>query len=176
MTRPSCTRSTRRNARSSSGRTSLRTHSSSRPRGRRQAGADAITRDQALETFLAANRRLEGLLDRNRAEELRAAALVPVKSILLLSTVFGLVGIGVAYRTRMRRRARRATAQAQAAQQAAYARSQARFAEGMQVAQDQQEGHELLRSHLRRWVPDAAVRVLVRNNSADRLESAVALR
>ena len=99
-----------------------------------------------------------------------------MKSILLLSTVFGLVGIGVAYRTRMRRRARRATAQAQAAQQAAYARSQARFAEGMQVAQDQQEGHELLRSHLRRWVPDAAVRVLVRNNSADRLESAVALR
>ena len=45
----------------------------------------------------------------------------------------------------------------------------------MQVAEDQQEGHELLRSHLKRWVPDAAVRVLVRNNSADRLESAVAL-
>jgi diguanylate cyclase (GGDEF)-like protein len=45
----------------------------------------------------------------------------------------------------------------------------------MQVAEDQQEGHELLSSHLKRWVPDAAVRVLVRNNSADRLESAVAL-
>ena len=144
-------------------------------KGGRQGGADTITRDQALETFLAANRRFQQMLDRNRAEELRAAALVPVKSILLLSTVFGLVGIGVAYRTRMRRRARRAAAEAQTAQQAAYARSQARFAEGMQVAQDQQEGHELLRSHLKRWVPDAAVRVLVRNNSADRLESAVAL-
>ena len=45
----------------------------------------------------------------------------------------------------------------------------------MQVAEDQQEGHELLSSHLKRWVPDTAVRVLVRNNSADRLESAVAL-
>src|SRR4051812_18373631 len=45
----------------------------------------------------------------------------------------------------------------------------------MQVAENQQEGHELLRAHLKRWVPEAAVRVLVRNNSADRLESAVAL-
>jgi diguanylate cyclase (GGDEF)-like protein len=45
----------------------------------------------------------------------------------------------------------------------------------MQVAENQQEGHELLSSHLGRWVPDAAVRILVRNNSADRLESAVAL-
>src|SRR3954449_8017948 len=58
----------------------------------------------------------------------------------------------------------------------AYSRfSQARFAEGMQVAEDQQEGHALLHAHLKRHVPDAAVRVLVRNNSADRLESAVAL-
>ena len=32
-------------------------------------------------------------------------------------------------------------------------RARSTFAEGMQVAQDQQEGHELLRSHLKRWVP-----------------------
>jgi diguanylate cyclase (GGDEF)-like protein len=144
-------------------------------KGRREAGADTAARDKALDTFVAANRRLQRLLDRNRVEELRAAALVPVKSILLLSSVFALVGIGIAYRSRISRRARRAAAEAQAARQAEYAHSQARFAEGMQVAEDQQEGHELLRSHLKRWVPDAAVRILVRNNSADRLESAVAL-
>ena len=70
-------------------------------KGRREAGADTVARDKALDTFLAANRRLQRMLDRNRVEELRAAALVPVKSILLLSSVFGLVGIGIAYRSRM---------------------------------------------------------------------------
>jgi len=45
-------------------------------------------------------------------EELRAAALVPVKSILLLSSVFGLIGIGIAYRSRLHRRVRRAAAEA----------------------------------------------------------------
>jgi diguanylate cyclase (GGDEF)-like protein len=144
-------------------------------KGRHETRADAVMRDRALDTFLAANRRLQRLLDRNRGEELRAAALVPVKSILLLSTVFGLIGIALAWRTSRNRRARRAADQALAARQAEYAHSQARFAEGMQVAEDQQEGHALLRSHLKRWVPDAAVRILVRNNSADRLESAVAL-
>jgi diguanylate cyclase (GGDEF)-like protein len=143
--------------------------------GRHEAAADAADRDRALDAFLGANRRLQRMLDRNRVEELRAAALVPVKAILLLSAVFGLVGAGIAYRTRTTRRARRAAADAQVSRQAEYAHSQARFAEGMQVAEDQQEGHELLRAHLKRWVPDAAVRVLVRNNSADRLESAVAL-
>ena len=69
-------------------------------KGRREAGADTVARDKALDTFLAANRRLQRMLDRNRVEELRAAALVPVKSILLLSSVFGLVGIGFAYRSR----------------------------------------------------------------------------
>jgi diguanylate cyclase (GGDEF)-like protein len=143
--------------------------------GRRQSKADAATRDEALNDFLAANRRFQRMLDGTRVEELRAAALVPVKAILLLSGVFGLVGIALAHRTRTTRRAQRFAADAEAARQTDYARSQARFAEGMQVAEDQQEGHELLSSHLKRWVPDAAVRILVRNNSADRLESAVAL-
>jgi diguanylate cyclase (GGDEF)-like protein len=137
--------------------------------------ADTAAREKALDMFLAANRRLQRLLDGNRVEELRAAALVPVKSILLLSALFGLVGGGAAYRARILRRRRRAAAEAETARQTEYARSQARFAEGMQVAEDQQEGHELLHAHLKRHVPEAAVRILVRNNSADRLESAVAL-
>jgi diguanylate cyclase (GGDEF)-like protein len=144
-------------------------------KGQREPAADTVARDHALDGFVAANRRLQQMLDRNRVEELEAAALVPVKSILLLSSVFGLIGIGIAYRFRHNRRAQRAVAEALATTRAEYAHSQARFAEGMQVAENQQEGHELLRSHLTRWVPDAAVRVLVRNNSADRLESVVAL-
>jgi diguanylate cyclase (GGDEF)-like protein len=143
--------------------------------GRRRSRSDALARDAALDTFLAANRRLQQLLDGTRVEELRAAALVPVKAILLLSAIFGLVGIVLARRARTAQRARRRAVEAETAAQAEYARSQARFAEGMQVAENQQEGHELLSSHLKRWVPEAAVRILVRNNSADRLESAVAL-
>jgi diguanylate cyclase (GGDEF)-like protein len=143
--------------------------------GRRQSRSDALARDAALDDFLAANRRLQQLLDGTRVDELRAAALVPVKAILLLSAIFGLVGIVLAHRARTVQRTRRRAVEAETAAQAEYARSQARFAEGMQVAENQQEGHELLSSHLKRWVPDAAVRILVRNNSADRLESAVAL-
>jgi diguanylate cyclase (GGDEF)-like protein len=143
--------------------------------GRRQSRPDALARDAALDRFLAANRRLQRMLDGTRVEELRAAALVPVKAILLLSALFGLVGIALAHRARTARRSRRRAEQTEAAEAAEYAHSQARFAEGMQVAEDQREGHELLSSHLKRWVPDAAVRILVRNNSADRLESAVAL-
>jgi diguanylate cyclase (GGDEF)-like protein len=143
--------------------------------GRRRSRSDALARDAALDTFLAANRRLQQLLDGTRVDELRAAALVPVKAILLLSAIFGLVGIVLAHRARAAERTRRRALESEATGQAEYARSQARFAEGMQVAENQQEGHELLSSHLKRWVPEAAVRILVRNNSADRLESAVAL-
>ena len=91
--------------RGASGRTS-RGRTEARGRGAAPGQADTVARDRALDTFLAANRRLQRLLDRTRVEELRAAALVPVKSILLLSTLFGLVGIALAHRARVSRAAR----------------------------------------------------------------------
>ena len=45
----------------------------------------------------------------------------------------------------------------------------------MQVAENQNEGHELLIDHLEAGTPDAAITVLIRNNSGDRLEPAVEL-
>jgi diguanylate cyclase (GGDEF)-like protein len=45
----------------------------------------------------------------------------------------------------------------------------------MQVAENQAEGHDILTRHLERGIPDAAITVLIRNNSADRLEPALAL-
>jgi diguanylate cyclase (GGDEF)-like protein len=143
--------------------------------GRPAPAANARAQQDALDEFLAANRNFQSALDRKRSEEVGAAALVPVKAILLLSAVFGALGIGLAYRRRSVSRAKRAATAAEVARETAYARSQARFAEAMQVAEDQHEGHQLLTAHLQRWVPEAAVRILVRNNSANRLEPAIAV-
>jgi diguanylate cyclase (GGDEF)-like protein len=45
----------------------------------------------------------------------------------------------------------------------------------MQVAENQNEGHQLLIRHLEAGTPEAAITVLIRNNSGDRLEPAVEL-
>ena len=140
--------------------------------GRRETPAHSAARDRALDAFVTANRRYQAVLDRVRHDELRAAALVPVRLILILSAVFGAIGLAVGLRSRSRARARRAAEAAEQAAEAGYTRTQARFAEAMQVAEDQAEGHQLLTAHLQRWLPDAVVRILVRNNSANRLQAA----
>ena len=57
----------------------------------------------------------------------------------------------------------------------AYGESQGEFVEALQVTQDEEEAHELLKRHLERSVPDGRVVVLNRNNSADRLEATTEL-
>jgi diguanylate cyclase (GGDEF)-like protein len=143
---------------------------------RTSPGADYTKlREKVVQDFLNANREYQQQLDAARVEELKAAALVPVKLIIVLSVVFGAIALGIATR---RRRARAASGAADAARNAAerrYADGQARFGEAMQVAENQNEGHELLISHLEAGAPDAAITVLIRNNSGDRLEPAVQL-
>ena len=51
------------------------------------------------------------------------------------------------------------------------AHDQAEFADTMQLAQDEDEAHQLLRKHLERTVAGGVVTVLNRNNSADRLQA-----
>jgi diguanylate cyclase (GGDEF)-like protein len=48
---------------------------------------------------------------------------------------------------------------------------QIEFAGALQVANDEEEAHQLLRRHLERSLPGTTVAVLNRNNSADRLEA-----
>jgi diguanylate cyclase (GGDEF)-like protein len=48
---------------------------------------------------------------------------------------------------------------------------QIEFAEALQVADSEQEAHQLLKDHLERAIPHAEATVLNRNNSADRLEA-----
>ena len=132
-------------------------------------------REKIVQDFLSANREYQRQLDAARAEELKAAALVPVKLIITLSVVFGAIALGIATHRRRSDAAARAEQDAHNDAERRYADGQARFGEAMQVAENQNEGHELLISHLEAGTPEAAITVLIRNNSGDRLEPAVDL-
>jgi diguanylate cyclase (GGDEF)-like protein len=153
-----------------------RTEISSRTEGHEIPNADyAHLRERIVQTFVKANREYQAQLDAARVEELGAAALVPVKLIIVLSVVFGAIALAIATHRRRARAATRAEEDARDAAERRYADGQARFGEAMQVAENQGEGHELLISHLAAGAPDAAITVLIRNNSGDRLEPAVPL-
>jgi diguanylate cyclase (GGDEF)-like protein len=144
--------------------------------GRAKPGAaQSARRHRAVDDFLRANRDYQRSLDSRRVEELKAAAIVPVKLLFVLSVIFGAIALAFVLR---RRRALTRTQDVEDARDAAdrhYADGQARFGEAMQVAENQSEGHELLIRHLEAGTPDASITVLIRNNSGDRLEPAVAL-
>jgi diguanylate cyclase (GGDEF)-like protein len=56
-----------------------------------------------------------------------------------------------------------------------YGQTQQEFADSMQLAENEQEVHRLLKRHLERSIPGSSVTVLNRNNSADRLEAMTAV-
>ena len=56
-----------------------------------------------------------------------------------------------------------------------YEATQVEFGENLQMTQDEEEAHDLLKRHLERSIPGGHVTVLNRNNSADRLEAKTAL-
>ena len=141
----------------------------------RAADLRSDARDRAVDDFLAANGAYQRSLDARRVVELKAAALVPVKLIFVLSVVFGAIALALVLR---RRRTLAATAAVDAVRdgdERRYAAGQARFGEAMQVAENQAEGHELLVRHLEAGAPHATITVLIRNNSGDRLEPAMPL-
>jgi diguanylate cyclase (GGDEF)-like protein len=132
-------------------------------------------RRRAVEDFLSANRDYQRSLDSRRVEELKAAAIVPVKLLVTLSLLFGAVALLFVLRRRRALAHTRALEQETDAADRHYADGQARFGEAMQVAENQSEGHELLVRHLEAGMPEASITVLVRNNSGDRLEPATPL-
>ena len=143
-----------------------------RDAGRPDPTAAQITaRDRIVQAFLAGNRDYQREVDAQRAQELGAAATVPVKLLIVLSGI----AIAVAARRRRSLAARRRAEDDHEAAERRYADGQARFAEAMQVAENQAEGHQLLIRHLEAGTPDASITVLIRNTSGDRLEPAVPL-
>jgi hypothetical protein len=135
----------------------------------------SVARERAVSDFLQANRTYQRVLDSRRVEELKAAALVPVKLIFALSVVFGCIALALVVRRRRADATRHAREAEHHDAERRYTDDQARFAEAMQVAENQAEGHELLVRHLEAGTSDATITVLVRNNSGDRLQPAVPL-
>jgi diguanylate cyclase (GGDEF)-like protein len=140
------------------------------PNAAQRARRDAIVKD-----FVRANRDYQRSLDTRRVEELKAAAIVPVKLLFVLSVLFGAIALAFVVRRRRVAARRSELEHRREVADRHYADGQARFGEAMQVAENQKEGHELLIRHLEAGTPDASITVLIRNNSGDRLEPAVAL-
>jgi diguanylate cyclase (GGDEF)-like protein len=139
------------------------------------SAAQRARRVAVVKDFIRANRDYQRSLDSRRVEELTAAAIVPVKLLFALSVLFGAIALAFVLR---RRRALARTHELEQQREAGerhYADGQARFGEAMQVAENQNEGHELLIRHLEAGTPEASITVLIRNNSGDRLEPAIAL-
>jgi diguanylate cyclase (GGDEF)-like protein len=85
---------------------------------------------------------------------------------LVASVAAGGVGLGILLLLRGIRRVRLAVEPGQ---------EQAEFADTLQIANNEEEAHQLLRRHLERILPSTTAVVLNRNNSADRLEAVTSL-
>jgi diguanylate cyclase (GGDEF)-like protein len=126
--------------------------------------------DRFLDRFVQANAVYRARLAEVRQNEQHRAALVPVYLVIGLGLLFGAIVFFLVRRQRQIESGRSRQREEQAATDAAIIESKTRFAEALQVAQDQPEAHRLLKRHLESRIPESSVVVLNRNNSADRLE------
>jgi hypothetical protein len=101
-----------------------------------------------------------GSRERSLANATRLSALV----VILLSAVFAAAG-WLTFGRRSVARGRRERREAR------HRDRQSSFARTLQFADSEGDAHALVKRHLERSVPDAAIVVLQRNNSADRLEA-----
>ena len=139
---------------------------------RRSSAASSEQRDTWIERFLTANATYSRRLQVNRTREEDQAALVPVWLVIGLSGLFLSGGWFALRRVRRARTDRELREQADRVSEVAVALSQSRFAEAMQVSEDQNEAHRVLAAHLETTIEGSSAIVLNRNNSANRLESA----
>jgi diguanylate cyclase (GGDEF)-like protein len=128
-------------------------------------------RDRILERFVRANSLYQARLATVRQHEQHQAALVPLYLVLGLSLVFGAIAFGLMRRGR-RVETERSLAEAERNRaEVDFIRSQTRFGEALQFAEDQAEAHKMLKLHLEDRIPKSSAVVLNRNNSANRLEA-----
>jgi diguanylate cyclase (GGDEF)-like protein len=144
-------------------------------RGGRPPATEVHRRNELIDSFSTANAAYERRLGVVREEEEGQSALLPVWTILGLSSLF--IGAGAVYVHLARRRSRAEAAAGAVARgdEESFVRTQGRFVEALQVAEDQSEAHQLLKSHLDGSIPRSSAMVLNRNNSANRLEATVPL-
>jgi diguanylate cyclase (GGDEF)-like protein len=131
---------------------------------RAAVGASSEARHHLIDEITELNAALGARQRERQEDEDRNVALVAPMLIVVLGLMFGGAAFVVARRARAARLERMG-----------YRARQERFGEAMQVAESQGEAHTLLKAHLERSIDGAAVTVLNRNNSADRLEATTPL-
>jgi diguanylate cyclase (GGDEF)-like protein len=112
------------------------------------------------------DRLIQKQLNDARADHAVAAAAADRATRLILGTAAAGVALAWAFLWYEFRRVRRALAPVQ---------DQAEFADTLQLANGEDEAHQLLQRHLERTLPATVAVVLNRNNSADRLEAVTPL-
>ena len=130
--------------------------------------AEALERKTIVDELRALIGALEVEVDTARSRDLTFAQRLSVALIFVLALAFGVVGWFLLGRPAERdRRARRL--------ENARRDRQNEFARTMQIMDGEQEAHGLVKRHLERTLDGAAVTVLQRNNSADRLRAVTEL-
>jgi diguanylate cyclase (GGDEF)-like protein len=112
------------------------------------------------------NRLFSKELDDGQADHAQASVSAARATWLLAGAAAGGIALGIGVLYLGIRRIRRNLWPSQ---------DQAEFADTLQIANDEDEAHRLLQSHLERALPQASAVVLNRNNSADRLEAVTPL-
>lgn len=121
-------------------------------------------------TFGPVNRHIDALINREdvdaRADHAHAASGSAGTMWTIVATVVLAVLASIGFGWAGSRRIRRVIEPTE---------DQFEFADTLQLAEDEDEAHQLLQWHLERTIAGGAVTVLTRNNSADRLEAGTAL-
>ena len=126
---------------------------------------EALRRKRVFDRFRQQSTDFSASLTDQRHEKLREAGLISVLVIVALAALFGGFGFTV-----VERQARRALARRERERE--YRRTQAEFAETMQIMRNEGEAHDLVKNHLERVIDGGRVTVLNRNNSDNRLYAA----
>ncbi|MBJ7521444.1 MAG: diguanylate cyclase [Solirubrobacteraceae bacterium] len=123
----------------------------------------ARERKAVMDQFRASNAQYQRLIDERREDRERRLAWLSAFIVLAMAVFFA--GVGALILRRQRRDRRRARAV-----ERVYVSRQHDLGVGLQVARSDEEAHEVLRRHLELSVPGSDAVVLVRNNSANRLQ------
>jgi diguanylate cyclase (GGDEF)-like protein len=133
------------------------------------ATQDQLRGKQLMDNFRASNTALRTSLDQRRNALLRRTGFIWTAVVVTLAGIFALFGF-----VTVRRVSRRRILQVET--EVAYKGRQAVFSDLIQAVDNEDEAHGLVQRHLHRSIPGAAVTVLSRNNSDNRLTAATALK
>jgi diguanylate cyclase (GGDEF)-like protein len=132
------------------------------------ATQDQVLGKQLMDSFRASNAALRVRLNQRRNALLRRTGFIWTAIVVALGGMLALFGF-----VTVRRVSRRRIAEVET--EVAYRGRQAVFSDLIQAVDTEDEAHGLVQRHLRRSIPGAAVTVLSRNNSDNRLTAATAL-